>query len=83
MCVCRRHGKSSNFTQYCSICWGGLLVCLYPWWADTTVGYMISGGYNVKQKTLIIWGEDDQIISNKLAVVSEFYGYKAYNATDK
>lgn len=24
----------------------------------------------VKQKTLIIWGEDDQIISNKLAVVS-------------
>ncbi|XP_039069247.1 uncharacterized hydrolase YugF-like [Hibiscus syriacus] len=36
---------------------------------------MISGGYNVsrqidqvKQKTLIIWGEDDQIISNKLAV---------------
>ena len=31
----------------------------------------------VKQKTLIIWGEDDQIISNKLAVVSVFYGYKA------
>ncbi|XP_030956746.1 uncharacterized protein LOC115978955 [Quercus lobata] len=36
---------------------------------------MISMGYNVntqiqqvKQKTLIIWGEDDQIISNKLAM---------------
>ena len=39
--------------------------------------------YQVKQKTLIIWGEDDQIISNKLAVVSLFYGCKAYNATDK
>ncbi|CAL5430790.1 unnamed protein product [Camellia sinensis] len=25
-------------------------------------------GLNVKQKTLIIWGEDDQIISNKLAM---------------
>ena len=33
--------------------------------------------YQVKQKTLIIWGEDDKIISNKLAVVSLFYGYKA------
>ncbi|KAM3706927.1 hypothetical protein ACB094_03G190500 [Castanea mollissima] len=68
MCVCRRHRKSSNFTQYCSICWGWLLVCLYPWWADATVVFMISGGYNVKQKTFIIWGEDDQIISNKLAL---------------
>ena len=39
--------------------------------------------YQVKQKTLIIWGEDDQIISNKLAMVSKFYGYEASNATDK
>ena len=31
----------------------------------------------VKQKTLIIWGEDDQIIRNNLAVVSLCYGYKA------
>lgn len=53
----------------------GKLHCLYPWWEDATVSFMISGGYNVsrqidqvKQKTLIIWGEDDQIISNKLAV---------------
>ncbi|XP_050277420.1 uncharacterized protein LOC126718993 isoform X2 [Quercus robur] len=53
----------------------GRLHCLYPWWEDATVDFMISGGYNVsaqiqqvKQKTLIIWGEDDQIISNKLAV---------------
>ncbi|KAF2294966.1 hypothetical protein GH714_029789 [Hevea brasiliensis] len=42
---------------------------------DATVNFMISGGYNVnaqiekvKKRTLIIWGEDDQIISNKLAV---------------
>ncbi|KAM7269872.1 hypothetical protein ACFE04_025369 [Oxalis oulophora] len=48
---------------------------LYPWWKDTTVDFMISGGYNVisqiqkvKQKTLIIWGEDDKIISFKFAV---------------
>ncbi|TYH39690.1 hypothetical protein ES332_D12G194100v1 [Gossypium tomentosum] len=53
----------------------GKLHCLYPWWEDATVSFMISGGYNVSrqidqvmQKTLIIWGEDDQIISNKLAV---------------
>ncbi|XP_059445452.1 alpha/beta hydrolase domain-containing protein VTE7 isoform X3 [Corylus avellana] len=53
----------------------GRLHCLLPWWADAAVNFMISGGYNVrgqieqvKQKTLIIWGEDDQIISNKLAV---------------
>ncbi|XP_011012045.1 PREDICTED: monoacylglycerol lipase ABHD6 isoform X4 [Populus euphratica] len=53
----------------------GRLHCLYPWWEDATVNFMNCGGYNVsaqikkvKQKTLIIWGEDDQIISNKLAV---------------
>ncbi|XP_028082531.1 uncharacterized protein LOC114283860 isoform X2 [Camellia sinensis] len=53
----------------------GRLHCLLPWWEDATVAFMNSGGYNVssqieqvKQKTLIIWGEDDQIISNKLAV---------------
>ncbi|KAL0408742.1 UNVERIFIED_CONTAM: hypothetical protein Sradi_1808600 [Sesamum radiatum] len=54
----------------------GRLHCLLPWWEDATVDFMISGGYNVsadikkvKQKTLIIWGEDDQIIDNKLAVI--------------
>ncbi|KAM7252520.1 hypothetical protein ACFE04_024403 [Oxalis oulophora] len=53
----------------------GRLHCLYPWWEDATVNFMISGGYNiiseiekVKQNTLIIWGEDDKIISSKLAV---------------
>ncbi|KAK3035936.1 hypothetical protein RJ639_031359 [Escallonia herrerae] len=53
----------------------GRLHCALPWWEDTTVNFMKSGGYNVrslikqvKQKTLIIWGEDDQIIDNKLAV---------------
>ncbi|XP_016465850.1 alpha/beta hydrolase domain-containing protein VTE7-like isoform X2 [Nicotiana tabacum] len=53
----------------------GRLHCLLPWWEDATVNFMISGGYNVvaqiehvKQKTLIIWGEDDQIIDYKLGV---------------
>ncbi|XP_048318428.1 alpha/beta hydrolase domain-containing protein VTE7 [Ziziphus jujuba] len=53
----------------------GRLHCLLPWWEDATVDFMRSGGYKVgaqieqvKQKTLIIWGEDDKIISNKLAV---------------
>ncbi|XAR65273.1 2-hydroxy-6-oxonona-2,4-dienedioate hydrolase [Bertholletia excelsa] len=53
----------------------GRLHCLLPWWEDATVAFMSSGGYNissqigkVKQKTLIIWGEDDQIIDYKLAV---------------
>ncbi|KAI3976732.1 hypothetical protein MKX01_008590 [Papaver californicum] len=53
----------------------GRLHCLLPWWEDATVDFMISEGYNVcqqiqqiKKGTLIIWGENDQIISNKLAV---------------
>ncbi|KAJ4834886.1 hypothetical protein Tsubulata_049521 [Turnera subulata] len=119
----------------------GRLHCLYPWWEDASVNFMISGGYDVRaqiekvlsnefgknkmtlhsiperfafcasnngklhvnpqefqqhksmgtnivgyenlavkvnelsevsvqQRTLIIWGEDDQIISSKMAVVS-------------
>ncbi|KAL9246329.1 hypothetical protein vseg_019876 [Gypsophila vaccaria] len=53
----------------------GRLHCLYPWWEDASVDFMTSGGYNVvslirqvKQQTLIIWGEDDQIIDYKLAL---------------
>lgn len=53
----------------------GRLHCLLPWWEDATVDFMSSGGYNVstqikqvEKETLIIWGEDDQIINNKLAV---------------
>lgn len=52
----------------------GRLHCLLPWWEDATVNFMISGGYNVcdqikkvKQETLILWGENDQIISSELA----------------
>ncbi|KAL6841701.1 hypothetical protein ACP4OV_028213 [Aristida adscensionis] len=52
----------------------GRLHCLLPWWEDATVDFMIRGGYNVlnqikqvKHKCLIIWGEDDGIISSKLA----------------
>nr|XP_043606596.1 uncharacterized hydrolase YugF-like [Erigeron canadensis] len=53
----------------------GRLHCLLPWWEEATVDFMNSGGYNVTaqiykvmKKTLIIWGEDDQIIDSKLAV---------------
>ncbi|KAF3323381.1 monoacylglycerol lipase ABHD6 isoform X1 [Carex littledalei] len=46
----------------------GRLHCLLPWWEDATVDFMINGGYNVKQKTLVIWGEDDQIINKELAI---------------
>ncbi|XP_021854866.2 alpha/beta hydrolase domain-containing protein VTE7 [Spinacia oleracea] len=53
----------------------GRLHCLFPWWEDATVAFMRSGGYivvplikQVKQQTLIIWGEDDQIISYKLGL---------------
>ncbi|RVX02633.1 putative hydrolase YugF [Vitis vinifera] len=67
--------KSISFTRSSDWTKVGRLHCLYPWWEDATVNFMISGGYNVssqiqqvKKKTLIIWGEDDQIISNKLAV---------------
>lgn len=50
------------------------LHCLLPWWEDATVNYMLSGGYNVAnyikqvdKRALIIWGQQDNIISNKLA----------------
>ncbi|KAM0058702.1 putative triacylglycerol lipase [Helianthus debilis subsp. tardiflorus] len=53
----------------------GRLHTLLPWWEDATVDFMNSGGYNVTaqipkvmKKTLIIWGEEDQIIDSKLAV---------------
>ncbi|GKC01334.1 hypothetical protein Tco_0987470 [Tanacetum coccineum] len=52
------------------------LHCLLPWSEDATVDFMNTGGYNVStqinqvlKETLIIWGEDDQIIDIKLAVV--------------
>lgn len=47
----------------------GRLHCLLPWWKDAMVNFIYSGGYNViaqikqvKQKALIICGEQDQII---------------------
>ncbi|KAM0055758.1 putative 2-hydroxy-6-oxonona-2,4-dienedioate hydrolase [Helianthus debilis subsp. tardiflorus] len=53
----------------------GRLHCILDWWEEATVDFMNSGGYNVTaqirqilKKTLIIWGEDDQIIDSKLAV---------------
>ncbi|KAJ6810819.1 uncharacterized protein M6B38_104820 [Iris pallida] len=65
------NGFSSNSFDWTKV---GRLHCLLPWWEDATIEFMVSGGYNVcdqikqiKQKTLIIWGEDDQIISNSLA----------------
>ncbi|CAN6470231.1 unnamed protein product [Victoria cruziana] len=52
----------------------GRLHCLLPWWEDATVDFMLSGGYNVisqitqvTQKTLIVWGEDDRLISKEFA----------------
>ncbi|XP_044968385.1 uncharacterized protein LOC123428260 isoform X2 [Hordeum vulgare subsp. vulgare] len=52
----------------------GHLHCRLPWWEDATVDFMLSGGYNVireikqvEHKCLVLWGEDDEIISNKQA----------------
>ncbi|KAI3839552.1 hypothetical protein MKW92_053815 [Papaver armeniacum] len=72
----------ANYLGFCGISFNsavdwtsiGRLHCLLPWWEDATVDFMISGGYNVcqqiqqiKKETLIIWGVNDQIVSNKLA----------------
>ncbi|KAG0460242.1 hypothetical protein HPP92_023370 [Vanilla planifolia] len=53
----------------------GRLHCLLPWWEDATVDFMVSGGYDVRnminkvnQMTLILWGEDDRVISSGLAL---------------
>ncbi|KAI3861798.1 hypothetical protein MKX03_027403 [Papaver bracteatum] len=73
----------ANYLGFCGISFNsvidwtsiGRLHCLLPWWEDATVDFMISGGYNVcqqiqqiKKETLIIWGVNDQIVSNKLAM---------------
>jgi hypothetical protein len=49
---------------------------LMPGWADATVSFMLSGGYNVaasisqvQQETLVIWGEQDKIVSRTFAEV--------------
>lgn len=48
----------------------GRLHCLMPGWAKASVDFMLSGGYNVASRiskiskdTLVIWGEEDRIIS--------------------
>jgi pimeloyl-ACP methyl ester carboxylesterase len=54
----------------------GRLHTLMPGWADATVSFMLSGGYNVaasisqvQQETLVIWGEQDKIVSRTFAEV--------------
>ncbi|XP_059317214.1 alpha/beta hydrolase domain-containing protein VTE7-like isoform X2 [Lycium ferocissimum] len=68
-------GNLANLPKAVAYAGIGRLHCLLPWWEDATVNFMISGGYNVidriehvKHKTLIILGEDDQIIDYKLGV---------------
>ncbi|XP_009140215.1 uncharacterized protein LOC103864211 isoform X2 [Brassica rapa] len=46
----------------------GRLHCQMPWWEDAMVNFMISGGYNINHKTLVICSENDQIVSNQLSV---------------
>ncbi|KAG8384620.1 hypothetical protein BUALT_Bualt04G0136800 [Buddleja alternifolia] len=52
----------------------GRLHCLLPWWEDSTVNFMLSGGYDVsgqikkvKQKALLICSERDKIVDIKSA----------------
>ncbi|KAL2612992.1 hypothetical protein R1flu_024684 [Riccia fluitans] len=52
----------------------GRLHCLLPGWADASVSFMLSGGYNVaskipevQQETLVIWGEHDKILPREYA----------------
>nr|GLL18744.1 uncharacterized protein LOC109180445 [Ipomoea trifida] len=53
----------------------GRLHCLLPWWEDAMVNFMLSGGYNVvhqikkvNQRTLVIMGMRDKLVSNELAM---------------
>ena len=39
----------------CYLISGGRLHCLYPWWADATVDFMISGGYNVSAQIQLLY----------------------------
>ncbi|KAK8948621.1 hypothetical protein KSP39_PZI004998 [Platanthera zijinensis] len=67
--------KKLTFRQLSDWTNASRLHCLMPWWEDATVDFMLSGGYDVrhqikqvKQKTLIIWGEEDRLIDNGLAL---------------
>ncbi|CAH9092563.1 unnamed protein product [Cuscuta epithymum] len=53
----------------------GRLHCLLPWWEDSMVSFMLSGGYNVidqikkvNKRTLVIMGLRDKLISSGLAM---------------
>ncbi|KAI4321336.1 hypothetical protein MLD38_034732 [Melastoma candidum] len=53
----------------------GRLHCLLPWWKESMVSFMKSGGYNVvdqikqvKHDVLIVYAEHDKIIPKKLQV---------------
>ncbi|KAH7440337.1 hypothetical protein KP509_04G102800 [Ceratopteris richardii] len=55
----------------------GRLHCLMPGWSQTSVEFMLSGGYDVGSKvskidkeTLVIWGEEDRIISKDVPEVA-------------
>lgn len=52
----------------------GRLHCLLPHWEEATIDFMRSGGYKVatrvkevQKKTLVIWGENDKIVSKEYA----------------
>ncbi|KAM3713104.1 hypothetical protein ACB098_01G232000 [Castanea mollissima] len=60
----------------------GRLHCLLPWWEDATINFMSSGGYNViaqinqlKQKSLLICGECDQIVNYKQVVFANIMSH--------
>eukprot|EP00250_Pteridium_aquilinum_P033308 c5429_g1_i1 orf=95-1186(+) len=68
----------ANILIYHKIKWGsiidqmnvGRLHCFMPGWAKASVDFMLSGGYNVASRvsevtkeTLIVWGEEDRILS--------------------
>lgn len=44
----------------------GRLHCLYPWWEDATVSFMVSGGYNVSTQIEQVCTNAFFILDNKL-----------------
>eukprot|EP01018_Ginkgo_biloba_P014234 Gb_12848 [translate_table: standard] len=67
-------GNMARFPKFIAYAGVGRLHCLLPCWEDATIDFMLSGGYKVasrikevQKKTLVLWGENDKIVSKDFA----------------
>eukprot|EP00252_Welwitschia_mirabilis_P009976 TRINITY_DN2297_c0_g1_i1.p1 TRINITY_DN2297_c0_g1~~TRINITY_DN2297_c0_g1_i1.p1 ORF type:complete len:312 (-),score=64.83 TRINITY_DN2297_c0_g1_i1:617-1552(-) len=66
--------RLDNFPKLVAYAGVGRLHCLLPYWEEATLDFMSCGGYTVasllkeiNKKTLLIWGENDKIVTKDSA----------------